>query len=155
MAFRSSQNSKPLILTGNSKVHTGSAQQTATGLVARWNPWILALLFTIFLFICNAAFDWFLMRRHESPFSMLEVSDGLSALVGGILFTKIVLDSRRRRRRLEQRLQTIRDMNHHIRNALEVIALTAHTSKDQENMEAIRQSVQRINWALNEILPKM
>ena len=123
--------------------------------VSRWNPWVLAALFGVLLFIFSAGFDWFLIHRHESPFSMFSLSDLLSAFIGTLLFLKIAFDSRRRRRRLEARLQTIRDMNHHIRNALEVIALSAYTSKDQENMQAIRDSVQRINWALNEILPKM
>lgn len=123
--------------------------------VSRWNPWALALIFGIFLFISNAAFDTLLMRSHNSTLSMLEVSDGLSAAIGALLFLKIAFDSRQRRRALKQRLDTIREMNHHIRNALEVIALSAYTSRDQQNMQAIRDSVQRINWALSEILPKM
>ena len=45
-------------------------------------------------------------------------------------------------------------MNHQDRNALENIQLTAYLSHDQQLISEIQVSVQRIDWALREVLPK-
>ena len=44
-------------------------------------------------------------------------------------------------------------MNHHIRNALQVIAYANLTSDKDESVELIHRSVERIEWALREVLP--
>ena len=44
-------------------------------------------------------------------------------------------------------------MNHHIRNSLQVITYATATQKNSESMEMIRSSVERIEWALREVLP--
>jgi TolA-binding protein len=44
-------------------------------------------------------------------------------------------------------------MNHHIRNALQVIAYANATGDPDESMKLIRSSVERIEWALREVLP--
>jgi hypothetical protein len=43
-------------------------------------------------------------------------------------------------------------MNHHIRNALQVITY-ATAADTEESVELIRDSVERIEWALREVLP--
>jgi len=67
-------------------------------------------------------------------------------VVGLLLF----FEERRRRRYLAQRLEVIALMNHHVRNALQVIKY-AHYSADE--LKIIEESVARIEWALREILP--
>jgi two-component sensor histidine kinase len=56
---------------------------------------------------------------------------------------------------LRQRLEVIAEMNHHVRNALQVISLSTYSSADQKQLAAIKESVNRIQWALREVLPKM
>ncbi len=119
------------------------------------SPWLSAALFAAFLLVCNAGLDWYMLTHHQSSFTTIEVSDGLSAAVAGILFWRVAVYRRERRRLLRQRLEIIGDMNHHIRNALEVISLSAHTSSDEQYVTQIRESVDRITWALKEILPKI
>ena len=51
--------------------------------------------------------------------------------------------------------ETIRDMNHHIRNALHTIALASYIPQNQETVKAIDDSLHRVDWALREILPKL
>ena len=46
-------------------------------------------------------------------------------------------------------------MNHHVRNALQVISLSTFSTADQAQIDTIKPSVNRIQWALREILPKM
>lgn len=60
---------------------------------------------------------------------------------------------RRRRRYLANRLQIIREMNHHIRNALQVISFTALQQENEKARSMMRDSVTRIDWALREVLP--
>ena len=50
-------------------------------------------------------------------------------------------------------LRTISEMNHHIRNSLQVITYATATQRDSESVEMIRSSVERIEWALREVLP--
>ncbi len=134
---------------------SGTALSRLINRIIELNPWLLTALFTAFVFMCNAGLDWYMLKHHESTLSTVEASDVLSALVAGLLFSKIAQYRRARRLALRQRLEVIGDMNHHIRNALEVISLSAHTSNDQQNVKQIRESVDRITWALKEILPKM
>jgi hypothetical protein len=58
----------------------------------------------------------------------------------------------RRSRELRQKLAVISAMNHHVRNALQTIAYVPYTEQAKQ-MLLIQQSVNRIQWALNEILP--
>jgi hypothetical protein len=45
-------------------------------------------------------------------------------------------------------------MNHHIRNALAAISLSTDTIQNQQSIGVISQSVDRIAWALREVLPR-
>jgi hypothetical protein len=55
---------------------------------------------------------------------------------------------------VRHKVEVIADMNHHVRNALQVISLTTH-GNDKEEIGVIRESVNRIQWALRELLPKI
>lgn len=56
---------------------------------------------------------------------------------------------------LRQRVEVIANMNHHVRNALQVIEFTSYSNADKEQFEAVKSSVNRIQWALRELLPKI
>ena len=60
---------------------------------------------------------------------------------------------RRRNRYLQERLRIIEEMNHHVRNALEVISCSAYLQPNEELRTVLRDSSERIDWALREILP--
>ncbi len=118
-----------------------------------WKMIALAVAAALIVFTANAGLDWFLV--HESRIAAIGVSDVLSAAIAGGLIFRLLQYERERRRVIRQRLETIADMNHHIRNALQVISGTAYSAADQEQLIAIRESVGRIQWALREILPKL
>jgi hypothetical protein len=44
-------------------------------------------------------------------------------------------------------------MNHHVRNALQTIVISAYARGHAQQVDEIRTSVSRIEWALREILP--
>ena len=58
----------------------------------------------------------------------------------------------RRSRDLRQKLAVISAMNHHVRNALQAISYVPYTEQAKQ-IQVIQQSVNRIQWALQEILP--
>ena len=60
---------------------------------------------------------------------------------------------RRGRRYLVERLRTIAEMNHHVRNALEVITNSAYLQQEDKLRRVLCESSERIEWALREVLP--
>ena len=59
----------------------------------------------------------------------------------------------RERERMTEKLNTIKLMNHHVRNALQTIVNSAYAHGHTQQLDEIRTSVKRIEWALREILP--
>jgi|SRR6185312_5781872 len=74
------------------------------------------------------------------------------ALVGALAGVMVFAYERRQLKDLKQKLVTIRAMNHHIRNSLQAISYAPHT-EPAEQVELIREAVDRITWALTDILP--
>ena len=75
-------------------------------------------------------------------------------LCGAVVVGFLVFGYERHRlRQLMQRFQTIASMNHHVRNALQVIMYSSYVPSDQEQLARIRNAVERIEWALQEVLP--
>jgi signal transduction histidine kinase len=120
-----------------------------------WKMLVLSLVAAAAVFIIGSTLDWILLHEHEPKTVTVEISDALGGMVAGSLVFRLLQYERERRRRLRQRLEVIADMNHHIRNALQVISGTAYSAADQQQLEAVRQSVNRIQWTLREILPKL
>jgi hypothetical protein len=77
----------------------------------------------------------------------------LGALTGGLVFFLQQRHERELRKHLECEAM-ISEMNHHIRNALQVIVCrTSPDAQDREDLEPLQGAVNRIDWALREILP--
>jgi hypothetical protein len=77
----------------------------------------------------------------------------LFGLVFAWLATKFVGGVYRNRKERRARLNFIWARNHQIRGAVEGITPLAHPSKTQQSIRVIREEVERIEWALKEILP--
>jgi len=73
----------------------------------------------------------------------------LTGIAAGLL---VLLYERWRQHEAEKKLQTIRLMNHHVRNALQVI-YAASDSLDGSKQRSVQEAVRRIEWALREVLP--
>jgi two-component sensor histidine kinase len=52
-------------------------------------------------------------------------------------------------------MRVIAEMNHHIRNALQVIQFSTRNQSGEAEVKAMRDAVQRITWALREVLPQL
>jgi signal transduction histidine kinase len=116
---------------------------------------LLSVLAASVVFLIGATLDWLLVHEHQSRMVAISFSDTLTAAIAGVLVFRILQYERERRERLRQKLEIIAQMNHHIRNALQVISLSTVSAADKEHLQAIRESMNRIQWALREILPKL
>jgi hypothetical protein len=102
-------------------------------------------------------FDRFLVYGGLSRTYMLIVSNTLTGIVTGGLFLYVARHEKARRDQLQERMQTVAELNHHIRNALQVIKLCGtqpESSLDGRQLQLIKESADRIEWALREVLPK-
>ncbi len=111
----------------------------------RFMPFVLAFL----VFWLGVVSDRLLTRL--SPNELFQFADHF--IIAVVIGSVVLLYERRRRRYLEARLEVIREMNHHVRNALQVLSYTAMQQADEKTKMMMRDSVIRIDWALREILP--
>ena len=114
----------------------------------------IAAALALLIFSVGAWMDWLVLDRMVSYRAML-ASDVAVAVLAGLLLFKVLQDARRHHREVLRQMETIAEMNHHIRNALQVIAYhnVRHPSSDQA-MEHVGEAVERIEWALREVLPE-
>jgi hypothetical protein len=77
----------------------------------------------------------------------------LFGLVFAWLATRFVAGIYRNRKERSTRLNFILARNRQIRGALEGITPLAHPSRNQQSIRVIREEVDKIEWALKEILP--
>ncbi len=74
---------------------------------------------------------------------------GLGAFCGALVWAY----EERHNRVMAEKLEIIAEMNHRVRNELQVIQYSAYFTKDREHMERISQCLSRIETALREVLP--
>jgi hypothetical protein len=88
---------------------------------------------------------------------MLLVASATTGIVAGGLFFQMAKHQKAQRELVRERVKTIAELNHHIRNALQVIKLCGAQpvlGADAKPLQLIKESVDRIEWALREVLPK-
>jgi len=80
------------------------------------------------------------------------LAEGVSAVVVAGLTAGFMDAANQRQQGALLRMQVISEMNHHIRNALGAISLTTDSIQNQECVQVISESVDRIEWTLREVL---
>ena len=100
------------------------------------------------LFVLGALLQGVLGKEGVSGISIY-----IDDLVLGILAGLVVFAYEQRRyKAIREKVAIISAMNHHVRNALQAISYAPYTEQAKQ-IELIRQSVSRIQWALREVLP--
>lgn len=112
--------------------------------------WLSALFISIVVFALALGIQWTIYDRYLHEAGIRVVGSAIAACVSIILVVSLGIMERNQRVREIQRLETIALLNHHIRNALQAIISSSGTSN---STETIRASVERIEWALGEVLP--
>jgi hypothetical protein len=101
--------------------------------------------------------DIMLVKEGLPRFFMLVISNTLTGVFAGGFFYKIVREEKANRDLMRARMKTIAELNHHIRNALQVIkfwGVQQRPGPDVMQIQLINDSVDRIEWALREVLPQ-
>ena len=119
---------------------------------SRLQIWISALAIGLLVFILALSLQWVIYDRFLHEFGIRIVGSLIAAVIAIVLVETLAMRSREQRKREIERLKTIALLNHHIRNALQAIVGYSGTSN---STDAIRTSVERIEWALGEVLPEL
>ena len=117
--------------------------------------YVFALSSGVAMFVAVYLIDAFLARvglHAETTY----LDDALLAIfVAGLVFF-LQWQHERELRRQQQCAVIIDTMNHHIRNALQVIVYRANLDgQSDQQLNDITRAVERIDWALREILPSI
>lgn len=115
---------------------------------------LAAGLFAVAVFLCDTGLDFLMIEFSSTRRELLFVSDAITALLAGGLMFWVLLIQRSRLVETQQRMEVIADMNHHVRNALQVISYWGMQEADRTQLNYIAQAVDRIQWALEDVLPR-
>lgn len=119
---------------------------------------LLTTVIAIVVFTVNLLQDIFLSAEGFSRWGIVILSDIITGAIAGALFYQFAKNEKNRRELIRERMRTIAEVNHHIRNALQVIkfwgAQHQNCSLDEMQIQLMKDSVDRIEWALREVLPK-
>jgi len=108
----------------------------------------LSFLLGFALFVLGTLLQGMLGKRGISGISIY-VDDLVLGVLAGLVFFAY---EQRRYKAVREKIATISAMNHHVRNALQAISYAPYTEQAKQ-IELIQQSVNRIQWALREVLP--
>ena len=101
------------------------------------------------IFSCGGLIDW-LVSHHYLPRIFFMVSGAVVSLIVGLLFLNTLSEVLERHQMLLQRVQDIAELNHDIRNALQVIAFNNVPERSAEAINQIDAAIGRIDSVLKE-----
>jgi hypothetical protein len=113
------------------------------------HPFAYSFVIGFAIFIFGASIEALLHASGIS--SRWDLIDNLiTAIMAGLI---VFLYEQRRGKDIRQRLRMIAAMNHHVRNALQSILWSPYAQDSKDQIKKVQESVNRIEWALREILP--
>ena len=118
---------------------------------------LLALLVVAIVSLIGIVLDGLLLKEGLPRVEMLIFSNGLTGLFAGGFVWQMAREEKANRELVAERMKTIAELNHHIRNALQVIKFLGgqkRTGLDAVQLQLINDSADRIEWALRELLPR-
>jgi hypothetical protein len=118
---------------------------------------LFVALTLVFVFTLGMIQDLFLVSEGFPRWGLITLSNVVNGVIAGALFYQFVRNERIRHEMVRERMHTIAELNHHIRNALQVIkfwgAQHQNCQLDDMQLQLMNDSVDRIEWALRELLP--
>jgi hypothetical protein len=116
---------------------------------SRWAAHLRSILLGLGFFLLGSLSEVWL-QQHVASRSVAIMDDALVGIGVGLL---VLLYERRQRQNMIRKLEVIRLMNHHVRNSLQVISFASSAPQQEEFAGKVRDAVERIEWALREVLP--
>jgi hypothetical protein len=118
---------------------------------------LFSLIVAIVVSILGIIMDRILVKEGLPRLDLMILSNSLTGLFAGWLFYQVAKEAKASRELVRARMKTIAELNHHIRNALQVIKFLGGQQRsglDAMQLQLINDSVNRIEWALREVLPR-
>jgi hypothetical protein len=122
---------------------------------SRWRQLFTAAGWGAAVFLSSLGAQWLIYEKIlHVPGGMRIIGSILSGILTSLLAYRLESETVNRRRADLHRFQIISEMNHHIRNAVQVISYHAFVS-DPETHGHIREALDRIEWVLRDVLPQV
>jgi hypothetical protein len=137
-----------------SKLDVRLTGQVPGGKHARGNPHFDISIFALAFFagaviaICGYGVDHVIHHTKQ-----LYASDLYTFLVAFLMSYLLMQYEKRRRLILTRRMKIAAEVNHHIRNALTAVVLSASVRNDVQLHDVLEDATKRIDWVLTEVLP--
>ena len=100
------------------------------------------------LFVLGASLQG-VLGKHGLSGMGIYVDDLVLGILAGLM---VFVYEQRRHKSMLEKIAIVSAMNHHVRNALQAISYAPYTEQGKQ-IQLIQQSVARIQWALQEVLP--
>ena len=132
-----------------------ATQNLLPGLAVEGHRQILTkgVAFAGIVFLLTVVVQWlvydFVLR---DPGGIRLIAPMVAALSSGAFVVSLNLARRRERISISERLRAIVEMNHHIRNALQVMVYHEAMNRDGESPE-MQDAIRRIEWTLHSVVP--
>ncbi len=118
----------------------------------RWKLRVLSLLFVLGMFVLMELMRFALVSdlgRHRERL----LAEGITSITFGLVLLKWLQSVYERRQLAIAQMRRVLEANDRIRNALEMIALSAYVTQNQEAIRVISEGVNRIEFVLRDVLP--
>jgi len=110
---------------------------------------LVALVIAGIIFLSGGVLNWLVTRKNLPRISLMLAGAAISLAVGVLLF-RILTDVQQRYQELVDRLKRIVELNHHIRNALQVIAYNNVLERSGAAIQQVSVEIARIESVLRE-----
>jgi predicted PurR-regulated permease PerM len=119
-------------------------------IISRAQRALIGLVAGAFIFLSGGMLDWF-VRHQYLPRISLMLAGAAVALAVGLLVFQILTDIQERYQLMVGRLRRIAELNHNIRNALQVIAYHNVPERNERAIQQVNAEVVRIESVLREV----
>jgi signal transduction histidine kinase len=127
-----------------------SIQHPWFAIISRVQRALVGFAVGAFIFLSGGVLDWFVTRQYLPPISLM-LAGAAVALAVGLLVFQILTDIQERYQAMLDRLRRIAELNHHIRNALQVIAYHNVPERSERAIQQVNAEVVRIESVLREV----
>jgi hypothetical protein len=111
---------------------------------------LAALITAAVIFLGGGVLDWLVVRQHLPRIALMLGGLAVSLAIGLLVF-RILSDIQTRYQELLDRLKRIGGLNHHIRNALQVIAYSNALAQTGPAIKEVTVQIARIESVLSEV----
>ena len=115
-------------------------------ITTRRNAALVAVTFGLLMLAASLTFDWLLLRHQGTTYLTVAVSDAFVGLLAGVLAWTLLGYELKERDRMEKRIEVLNEVNHHIRNALQTVAMALpRLEQHSEDPRFVTSALRKIN----------